>query len=115
MSGSHRFSRLMVWLVAIPAGVIVAFFAIANRHVVTVDMWPLPYSVSLPLFLVLIGTVIFGFLLGTFVHWIIAGRLRLRAGRAERRAEAAERELERLRLAAGEPARDSQARLSHAA
>ncbi len=96
MTGSQRFSKLIAWLVAIPMAVAIAFFAIANRQSATIDLWPLPFAVTLPLFIVIIATVIFGFLIGTLVHWIIAGRLRLRAVRAERRTEVAERELAQM-------------------
>lgn len=118
MTGSQRFSKLVTWLIAIPLAVAVAFFAIANRQSVTVDLWPLPYAMTLPLFIIIIATVIFGFLIGVLVHWIIAGRLRLRAIRAERRAEIAERELAHMKAERdvdGKPASDSLPRLTHAA
>lgn len=118
MTGSQRFSKLIAWLIAIPLAVVVAFFAIANRQSVTIDLWPLPFAMTLPLFIVLLGTVIFGFLIGACVHWIIAGRLRLRASRAQRRAEIAEQELARVqtdRGEGGEPGDGSPPRLTHAA
>ena len=118
MIGSHRISKLIAWLIFIPLAFTVAFFAIANRQNVTIDLWPLPFAITLPLFIVVLSTVIFGFLVGALIHWIIAGRLRLRAARAERRVDVAQRELAHMKAERdedGKPAEKSLSRLTQSA
>ena len=97
MSAKQGIGKFLSGLIGIPIAVLVVVFAIANRQGVTVDFWPLPYQVDLPLAVVLMASVIGGFLLGALVHWLIAAPLRWRAHQATRRAEAAERELAVLR------------------
>lgn len=97
MSAKHGFAKVLSLLIGVPLAVLVVVFAIANRQAVTVDFWPLPFLVELPLAVVLMVSVIGGFLVGALGHWLASAPQRWRAHSATRRAEAAEAELAALR------------------
>lgn len=59
-------------------------FATNNFGPVALDLWPLPYTVEMPVFLLIVGTLFLGFLGGLLVAWL-AGARRRRKGRQERR------------------------------
>jgi len=84
--------RLLKFIVIAPFALIFIAFAYANRHFVTVQFDPFAsgdipaFSLTAPLFAVIIMTAIFGVLAGGIVTWIAQGRYR-RAAR-QNRAEA---------------------------
>lgn len=81
--------------------VVFVTFTVANRQAVAIDFWPFAYQLSLPFALVLLGSLLGGFLIGTFLMWLRFGAARARARRAEQRAAILERELTELKRAAG--------------
>ncbi|HUZ72201.1 MAG TPA: lipopolysaccharide assembly protein LapA domain-containing protein [Stellaceae bacterium] len=99
--------RLVHWVVTAPVAVVAVLFAVSNRTAVTVTLWPLPARLEAPLYLVVLLTLLVGFLAGELVAWINGGRAR-RAARAQgQRIEALERELAatQARLGAATPPR----------
>lgn len=101
--------RIVTWLVALPVGIVVVALAVANRRAVTVALDPFrpddpALSVSLPLFLVALGALILGVLLGGGAVWFGQHKYR-KAARAGRR-EAARLEAERAVLVAKVAERD---------
>jgi hypothetical protein len=70
---------------------------VVNRGHITVDAWPLPYTVESPLFLVVLMSLLFGFVSGAIVVWLAAGKTR-RALRAKtREAEVLDRQARELK------------------
>ena len=88
--------RLTFWLAGVPLLLIGAFFAVANREIVAVDLWPLGGRVNVPLFAALVGALYLGFLLGAMVAWWAGRRARGRGREARRRLARAEEENARL-------------------
>ena len=100
----------MVWLrnflkfiIVAPLVVIFLSFDMANREKVLISFdpfnsgdFPLP-KVELPLFVVLIGTLMFGVLLGGVATWMRQGRIRRAARDARRSTESLRGENESLR------------------
>jgi len=80
--------------------VVFATFTVANRQPVAIDFWPFEYQLSLPFALVLLGSLLAGFLVGTFLMWLRLGAARARARRAEQRAAILERELTEMKRSA---------------
>lgn len=79
--------KLLIWLIIIPMVLIAAFFAIANRDYVNVDLWPFWSAVSLPLFVALAGALYLGMALGAVLAWFGGHRGRAKARAEHRRAE----------------------------
>ena len=86
--------KFLAYLIVVPLGLVFVVFAVANRHVVTVSFDPFNSSdaalgFTLPLFVIIIASVILGVLAGGSATWF--GQRRWR--RAARRHEADAREL----------------------
>lgn len=81
-------ARILVFLAALVAVV----FAVNNRAVVTLDLWPWT-ATEAPVYAVALVAGFGGYCLGGFAAWLHAGRWRARARDAERRAERAEHAL----------------------
>lgn len=88
--------KTVMWVIAISFGLILTLFSLANRAPVDIDLWPLPLSQNIPLFVLLLGCLAFGILWGGFAAWLAAGNARKRAREASRRADAAEQEIRHL-------------------
>jgi uncharacterized integral membrane protein len=95
--------KILWWIVLALAALLLILFAVSNRETVSVGLWPLPALVELPLYLVVLGTLIIGFVLGELVAWISAWRWRREARRSRERIAVLERELEAERIQHGEP------------
>lgn len=100
--------RVIAWLIGLPVAVLAIVFAVVNRELVTVDLWPLPWTIDLPLFLMVLGALGLGLAIGGVIGWLSAGRARSRARAETRRADrldtrvrALETENERLNKALG--------------
>jgi uncharacterized integral membrane protein len=90
--------KLLSWIVLAIVAVVLILFAISNREAVSVGLWPLPALVELPLYLVLLGTLIVGFTVGELAAWIRGWRWRREARRGRERIAALEREIEAERV-----------------
>jgi lipopolysaccharide assembly protein A len=88
--------RLFHWLVTAPVALVLVVFAVSNRAVVTVTLWPFPVEISAPVYLLVLLSLLVGFLVGMLVAWI-GGRSSRRAARAHaKRADSLKREIEDL-------------------
>ena len=99
---SEAVLRKLSWIITIPITVVCVVFALANRQSVMVDLWPFAISYEPPLFLLVLGALLVGFLLGVLVTWFAAGRTRDKARRAHYRASDLEREVAWLRRKQGQ-------------
>lgn len=99
--------RLIYWLIAGPLMVVAALFAISNLAVVEIGLWPLPFTVDVPIYLVALAGLAIGFLAGGFVAWFGAGRARARARAAERAVRRRDIEIEDLRRKASRAEREA--------
>lgn len=86
------------WILTLPLIVVAVIFAIANRELITLDLWPFEASPRLPLFVILLACVAFGLAVGGLATWLSAAPARQRARQARRRVAELEREAARLRL-----------------
>ena len=89
--------RLIYWFIAGPLIGVAVLFALSNREFVDLSIWPLPFSVTSPVYLIALGGLAVGFFAGGVVAWLGAGRTRARARAAERTLRSREVELEDLR------------------
>jgi uncharacterized integral membrane protein len=86
--------RILWWIVLAVIAVILILFAVSNRESVSVGLWPLPDFVEMPLYLLVLGTLIIGFFFGEVVAWIGGLRWRREARRSRERIALLERELD---------------------
>ncbi|MBI5163625.1 MAG: DUF1049 domain-containing protein [Magnetospirillum sp.] len=89
----RRLRSLATLLIAVAA----VIFAVANRHEVRLELWPLPWSVDLPLYLLVLVPLALGLAVGMAVGGI-GRRAARRHARAERlRADALARQIDAAR------------------
>lgn len=82
------------WIVIGAIGLIVAVFAVSNREVVELVLWPTPFVLNLPLYLLLLGPFVIGVVVGWAWSWMVSGKARARARRAEFSAKVKQRDLD---------------------
>jgi hypothetical protein len=76
--------RIAYWGAVLFTATVCGAFAISNRIPVSLTLWPLPFAVALPLYLLIFVTVLIGFVAGVITLWF-AGRHRRRTLRRSRR------------------------------
>ena len=88
--------KYISWLLTIPVAIVAVVFSVANRERVAINLWPFGAEFAVPLFILVLGSGLVGLVLGGFITWMSAGRVRRRARKAEHRASDAEREVHDL-------------------
>lgn len=95
--------RILTWIIGIPVAVAAIGFAVANRQDIVLDLWPLPYTIGISVYLTVLGSLAIGLILGLLIGGMAAGgRASRRAREAESRARVAEAEAASLRVRADE-------------
>lgn len=79
--------KALFWLLYLPFLVLAAAFAAANRHDVDVGLDPLPFGFTVPLFLIVLTSVLVGLIVGGVSAWL-SGRHWRRSTRRLRRSNA---------------------------
>lgn len=90
-----------------PLAVLVILLAVANRQVVQLSLDPLggnAWTINVPLFVPIMGALLFGILVGGIATWFGQGRYRRAAKDAANQARLAQEEVERLRKLVPAPA-----------
>ncbi len=90
--------RFFSWLILIPVAAVAIAFAVSNRTLAPLDLWPLPFVAQLPVFALVLGAAVVGFVFGGIMSWLSGGRTRRRARHAEARADRAERDHEQAKM-----------------
>jgi uncharacterized integral membrane protein len=73
--------------------VVLILFAVSNRELVSVGLWPLPFLVEVPLYLLCFLSLAIGALIGVAIAWMAGHRTRRELRARRRRIDALEREL----------------------
>ena len=71
--------KLLFWIFVALVATVLALFAVSNRAAVSLGLWPLPFILELPLYLVILAALLIGFGAGAFAAWV-AGRSTARPG-----------------------------------
>lgn len=106
--------RILKYLFLIVVAVALVMMAMANRETVVVELVPealagwfgIQYAVTLPLFLVILGGVTVGILVGFVWEWLREHRHRADARTHKRAAQALEREVKTLKGGTGRDPKD---------
>ena len=101
-SAGRLIRKLVAVIVLVPIAIVIVAFAVANRQHVTVLLDPFnperpAASFTAPLFLLVIGLLILGVVIGGVATWLSHGRWRRAARRFEREAQELRSELASLR------------------
>ena len=91
--------RFLYWLPILLIAMACALFAVFNRHLIIVDLWPFA-AVELPLYPVVLGALLIGFLFGRMAAWPGILGLKRDRFRLAKQAERLQAELDRQREAA---------------
>ncbi len=92
--------RLIGLLFALPFTALVVLLAVSNTDTVSLELFPLPFVMDLPLYLVLLGSLLLGFLAGALFVWVLGYGVRVAARRDSKRAARLEKELAEIRSSA---------------
>jgi len=85
--------RFAYWLAIPVAAVICGAFAISNRTTVSLALWPLPFALVLPLYLLVFAALLIGFVAGAIAAWVAGRHRRRQLRRCRRRIDALESEI----------------------
>ena len=88
---------MLKWLIIFAFILVMAGFSVVNRHFVTLEFYPLPYQWELPVYLLMLGTFLLGFLMAWLAARLHMLRLRHRIRQAEHKSDALRDEVSRLR------------------
>ncbi|MDZ4735476.1 MAG: lipopolysaccharide assembly protein LapA domain-containing protein [Rhodospirillaceae bacterium] len=97
--------KLLHWFVTVPIAVAAVLFAVMNRAPVTIDLWPMPWRIEAPAFLILLGSLAVGLLIGLLLSWLTGGTRRRRMRQLAHENERLATELRELRREAAERSR----------
>ena len=89
--------RVVFWIIALPIIAAAMAFAVSNHETVVISLWPLAYSLDVPLYIAVTGALFVGFLTGVIYGWIHSLPLRHRARNDARQAAKLQSEIEDLR------------------
>lgn len=90
--------RRFAWIVTLPLIAVVALFAVDNRQAVELELWPLPWALpAVPLFLLTLLLILFGFVMGVLVMWFTGAKHRRQLRNVKRDLDDARMELHTLR------------------
>lgn len=88
--------RIVFWIIALPIVAIAMAFAVSNHESVTIDLWPAPYRLDIPLYIAVTGALLLGFIVGVTWGWVGSLRARNRARNEAKRADKLAAENEEL-------------------
>jgi putative membrane protein len=86
--------RILYRLIILVGALLLVLFAVSNRETVSLALWPLPFLLDLPLYLVFFISLLIGALVGAVATWLAGQHDRRELRRRRRRIGALERELE---------------------
>jgi lipopolysaccharide assembly protein A len=87
--------KLLWWIVLALIAAVLILFAVSNRQTVSLSLWLLPgAAIELPLYLLVLGTLLLGFIVGELAGWIGGWHWRREARRGRERIAMLEREIE---------------------
>jgi putative membrane protein len=85
--------RIVYRVIILAGAILLILFAVSNRETVSLELWPLPFLVDLPLYLLFFLSLLVGAVIGAFAARIVGRGTRRELRHHRRRSEALEREL----------------------
>ncbi|MFC7333950.1 lipopolysaccharide assembly protein LapA domain-containing protein [Rhodocista pekingensis] len=94
--------RHLTWIITLPVALLALSFSVSNMQTVTILLWPLPWSVELPLYALVLVAMVVSFFAGGLTAWLGGHGQRKAARQQKRRADRLERDLVAAQVRAGE-------------
>ena len=88
--------RIISWIITIPFLLALLGFAFDNRTDVTVSFWPFDLQITSPLFVVSLGILFLGLMVGGILGWISSLRYKFQINRLQREVSGLTKKLEAL-------------------
>ena len=89
--------RYLSWIISVPLALLAISFAISNRDMITLQLEPLPFAATMPVYWLGLGALVAGFILGACITGLGALGYRYRAHSLARRVAALEEDLATFR------------------
>ncbi len=93
--------RFINSVIAVVVAVLIILFAVSNRQAVVVEIWPLPYQLSLSLYAVILLAGVVGFFVGIVAQWLMGHEKRRELKRLRRQVGDLEESLARHQMLTG--------------
>jgi len=61
--------HLIFWIITVPLVIILVTFTVMNTQEITLNLWPLPWEAPVPVYGLIFGGLLVGFLFGLLVMW----------------------------------------------
>lgn len=103
---------VLFWAAVAVVAIVLILFAASNRGSVELGLWPVPFVVAVPVYLLVFATLVVGFVVGWLATWFGRQRLRLESRRRRRRIEALEKELAATQARLGQAGASSPAEVA---
>ena len=68
--------KIVLWILGTAIAMATISFAISNRIPVNIDVWPLPFKLTVDLYAIVFISILGGFVAGSMVAWLAGLRLR---------------------------------------
>ena len=85
--------RILSWAIGLVLALVIILFAVSNRQVVELALWPLQGTVPVRLFIPILAFSFLAFLLGGFIAWLSNSSWRRLARRCGRQVDELEHRL----------------------
>ena len=85
--------HLLNSIIAFVVGFFIVLFAVSNREPVMIEIWPLPYRLTMGLYAVILGALLVGFVAGAIGAWMVGGARRREHRRLKRHVRTLEQSL----------------------
>ncbi len=90
--------RIFSWILGLPVAAVATAFAVANRQPIDVDLWPLPITVTMGLYLAVLGALALGLIVGLLMGWAsVSSKKAAKTRAANAKVRDLEREIDQLR------------------
>ena len=63
--------KRLTWILVLPLAAVAVIFAVMNRTPVALDLWPLPWRIEAAAFLILLGSLAAGLVIGLLLALIV--------------------------------------------
>ena len=94
--------KLINTIIAAVVALLIVLFAVSNPAPAVVEIWPFPYQLALPLYAVILLTILVGFIAGLVASWLAGAAKRREIKRLRRQVRDLEASLARHQMSSTE-------------